>query len=312
MSTPSTATATNPPPHLHYAYPHHQTFQSGGGGYPSNNSLLSGARLANSHYSFSSHNPSTASAPRRTAASTSQVSHDAAMRASQSSSAIRESRQRQRTPNWREFYKNGLPKEVIVIDDDDDDESPPLRRHTSAYDNVPPTAHPSHSNNTRPIAAIGSHRHADKKRKTAALSTAYDPVYHRQASASNTHTPHYAESPVTTVSTDRTTSALTTTAATSLGSHYSQNGVEDGRYDEVEVVGQKRKRTRKVAADEAKQREIETQGDAYSSYCPPPKPPIKAKEVYVAVAHDVSHIRAFANDHVTDVMTEFVHEASES
>jgi hypothetical protein len=55
-------------------------------------------------------------------------------------------------------------------------------------------------------------------------------------------------------------------------------------------VGQKRKRvaTRKSTRDEQKRRELETTGDAFLSYVPPPKPPIKAKDVHVPVVRDVS------------------------
>jgi dual-specificity kinase len=61
-------------------------------------------------------------------------------------------------------------------------------------------------------------------------------------------------------------------------------------YYEEAAVGQKRKRvvTRKSARDEQKRRELEIAGDAYSSYIPPPKPPIKAKDVTVPVIRDVS------------------------
>ena len=55
------------------------------------------------------------------------------------------------------------------------------------------------------------------------------------------------------------------------------------------VAGQKRKRvTRQQTADEKKRREIEVVGDAYSSYVPPPKPPIKAKDVHVPPVREVS------------------------
>ena len=61
-----------------------------------------------------------------------------------------------------------------------------------------------------------------------------------------------------------------------------------GAYVEDGTVGQKRKRvTRKQTADEKKRKEIETNGDAYTSYVPPPKPPIKAKEVHVPPVRDV-------------------------
>ncbi|KAH0541978.1 hypothetical protein FGG08_003610 [Glutinoglossum americanum] len=194
-------------------------------------------------------------------------------------------RSRQRTPNWREFYKNGLPKEVIVIDDD----TPPPSTAPNTYaSEVAKAPRPNHT--TRTVAECGTERHAAKKRKTAASGSTYDPVYQQPASYSTTQTPHFGDSPATTISTDRTTSAIHTTAATSLGSHYSQNGIGNGNsaytVDEDSLIGHKRKRTRKQVADEAKRRNIEVQGDAYSSYVPPPKPPIKAKDVYVTVVTD--------------------------
>jgi dual-specificity kinase len=210
------------------------------------------------------------------------------MSPSNPAATTRRSRVRHRTPDWDNFYKNGLPKEIIVIDDD----SPAPPPAEDEYgDHSPHRATNYHPATVRPAPSNGQVRHVDKRRKTADVGKAYDPVYHKQVQSS-THDqgPYYNDdSPTTSASTGRTASALTTTAATSLGSNhsYGNNGV-NGRYGEIEQVGQKRKRTRKAAADEAKQREIEIQGDAYSSYCPPPKPPIKAKDVYVVVAPDVS------------------------
>jgi dual-specificity kinase len=180
---------------------------------------------------------------------------------------------KRRNPDWADFYKNGLPKEVIVIDDDD--EEPTVTRPAP-----PRQAPPSRS------AANGSMRHADKKRKTAA-STAYDPVYpNHNTSYSTTQTP-YDYSPNHSISTDRTTSALNTTAATSLGSTASRGQHISPRDDGV--VGQKRKRTRAAAQDEmkeAKRRELDDQ-DPFALYQPPPNPVIKAKDVYVQVVSDV-------------------------
>jgi dual-specificity kinase len=69
------------------------------------------------------------------------------------------------------------------------------------------------------------------------------------------------------------------------------NGV-NGVYSEDATVGQKRKRTtRKSARDEQKRREEETVGDAFLSYVPPPKPPIKAKDVPVPVIRDFTSTR---------------------
>ena len=145
----------------------------------------------------------------------------------------------------------------------------------------------------------GITKHADKKRKTGP-SAGYDPVYQQQTSYSTTQTP-YAEnsSSHNTVSTDRTTSAIHTTAPTSLGSQVS-NGTYRQPLAEEGMVGQKRKRTtRQAAQDEAvkepKRRQIERPEDPYSSYVPPPNPPIKAKDVYVQVVHDVCSHRAQCN-----------------
>ncbi len=179
--------------------------------------------------------------------------------------------QPRRNPDWADFYKNGLPKEVIVIDDDDDEDPPP-----------PPPRQPGLTR----TATNGSARHTDKKRKTT-TSTAYDPVYNQQTSYSTTQTPYY-DSPNHSLSTDRTTSALNTTAPTSLGSQIS-NGQHRSPLDNS-VVGQKRKRTRAVVQDEAKQakrRELDHDDNPFSLYQPPPNPVIKAKDVYVQVVPDV-------------------------
>jgi dual-specificity kinase len=181
-----------------------------------------------------------------------------------------EEHSRRRT-NWNEFYKNGLPKEVIVIDDDDDDDDEPARPQQPALQRT---------------ATNGSARHTDKKRKTTAGTTAYDPVYNQHTSYSTTQTPYY-DSPNHSISTDRTTSALNTTAATSLGSQAS-NGHHISPLENT-AVGQKRKRTRAAAQDEAKQakrRDLDDR-DPFSLYQPPPNPVVKAKDVYVQVVADV-------------------------
>jgi len=163
-----------------------------------------------------------------------------------------------RKPDWNEFYKNGVPAEIIVIDDDTPPPSGP-RRH-NAY-----TA-----------------QHTEKRQRTG---NAYDPVYSQaQATYSATQTPYYENS----ASTDRTTSAYVTTAPTSLGSTTSTGTylppLEDG------TVGQKRKRTRAQIAEDAgpaKRREVERLTPPHLVYVPPEKPIIKAKEVHVEVIRDV-------------------------
>ncbi|KAL0259533.1 serine threonine protein kinase CMGC group [Diplodia seriata] len=266
MSTPSTATAALPP-HQHHQYypPHHQSWQ------PQVSQHVNGSsRLTNSHYN----NAYPSQDLRRTATVNarqpqqpeSYPTHYAADQQQQLPSMP--SRRRTNKPDWSEFYKNGLPKEVIVIDDD------------TPEPQAPPTS--------RAVAAVAADRHADKKRKTA-TSTAYDPVYHQNTSYSTTETPMYGGTPSNhTISTDRTASALHTTASTSLGSTIS-NGAYAAQLDDG-MVGQKRKRTtRRTTLDEAKEakrRETEQQQEHWTSYIPPKQPPIKAKDVYVKVVPD--------------------------
>ncbi|MCJ1435627.1 dual specificity protein kinase kns1 [Xylographa pallens] len=268
MSTPSTATATIPPHHGYYGYSNHQAYQSNASLLTAQGSTLSGS----SHLAPSQRNtdytddyyPEVSLAPSRNAM---KAKGSANTGTSDSTPAAHQSK-RERRPDWHEFYKNGPPKEIIVIDDD----SPPPPTRT---ENEMPqySGHGGMSNG-------GPSEHASKKRKMG-----HDvpvPVRH-QASYSHTNTPHYAGSGSDTISTDRTTS-LQTTAPTSLGSH---SGGSGGAYVESGPVGQKRKRvTRQTTADEKKRKEIEDVGDAYSSYVPPPKPPIKAKEVFVQTVKD--------------------------
>lgn len=269
MSTPSTAVATHP----HQYYSHHQSYQPGLGAYP----LANGYRLANPHSStvYPAGRPASSNDSRplnQPPPDSLQPSDDPADAAAAMGPAGETPGRAKRKPDWSEFYKNGVPKEVIVIDDDDE---------------------PSGADASRAAAPNDTANGAAKRRKTG-QAAANDPVYQQQTSYSTTQTP-YAEhsSSHNTVSTDRTTSALNTTAPTSLGSQvstgtYTRAPAEDG------VAGQKRKRsTRQAAQDEAareaKKRHLERPEDPYDHYLPPPNPPIKAKDVYVQVVHDVSN-----------------------
>ncbi|KAF8534073.1 kinase-like domain-containing protein [Trichophaea hybrida] len=204
--------------------------------------------------------------------------------ASASSSAPR--RNRRRTPDWDDFYRNGVPKEVIVIDDSP---SPPPTSTTSSRRQQPVTASSRQVNGVTQYSVGGGSgtttqpRHTDKKRKVQ--STQYEPVYgnHNQ-SYSSTQTPHLNGtygSPTTVSAHSSTASVNGTTAGTSLGSNVS---VKDYATATVAVAnGQKRKRvTRASQAAAAAANTL----DAFASYHPPPKPPIKAKEVYVQPIHD--------------------------
>jgi len=174
-------------------------------------------------------------------------------------------RSRRSKVDWNDFYRNGIPKEVIVIDDDDSPERQPTHGHDNSYE-----------------------RHPDKKRKTGGSSN-YDPVYSNpQPSYSTTHTPYYDNSSANhTVSTDRTAPAHKGTGSTSTGP-----SITNGSYNPNPegVAGQKRKRTTRAVEESksSKRREIDRNLSPFSAYIPPPKPPIKAKDVTVMVIKDVS------------------------
>lgn len=219
--------------------------------------------------------------PPRTAQSTTQSSRSesrpSAMplpsAASKPPSKKRQRLKEPREPDWHKFYKNGLPKEVIVIDD-----SPSPELSASIVSNGQ-TSHP---------VVGGSSRHAAKKRKRDDVESTLDPIY-QLGPGHHDGSPQYADSASgSTISTDRTTSAIHTTAATSLGSH-SSNG--QNSYEAADAQpGQKRKRTatRLQIANEAKRKELEVHGDAFTNYKPPPRPPIKAPDVQVKQIPDVS------------------------
>lgn len=282
MSTPSTL----PPHHPNYGYSHHQNYQSTSG-YRAGNPLLNGASRLGAYNlpTPPSNGPSStgiggANHP-RTAQSTTHSSRSESRPAvmpisSTGSKPPAKKRQRlkePREPDWHKFYKNGLPKEVIVIDD-----SPSPELSASVVSN----------GQTGHTLVGGSNRHAAKKRKRDDVDSTFDPVY-QLGPGPHDRSPRYEDSASgSTISTDRTTSAIHTTAATSLGSHSSngQNG-----YEAVDAQpGQKRKRTatRLQLANEAKRKELEVHGDAFTNYRPPPRPPIKAPDVQVKQISDVS------------------------
>ncbi|KAG0652205.1 dual specificity kinase lkh1 [Hyphodiscus hymeniophilus] len=281
--------STLPPQNPTFGYSHHSNYQTSTG-YRPNNSLLKGARpLGGSPYhlptlssnsgtlskSIGLADPPQPGQPSTQSPSETESIQTAMPATAMGSKMLSKKRQRSREvrePDWDKFYENGLPKEVIVIDD-----SPSPERSPSA----------ALIGQTNAAVNGGSSRHAAKKRKRDDVGLAYDPVY-QVAPRSNRQSPQYENSASgSTISTDRTTSAIHTTAATSLGSHSSngQNG-----YEAVEVQpGQKRKRTatRLQLANEAKRRELEA-NSGFSDYQPPPHPPVKAPDVQVKQVADNS------------------------
>ncbi|KAI1073850.1 kinase-like domain-containing protein [Whalleya microplaca] len=170
--------------------------------------------------------------------------------------------------DWNTFYKNGLPKEIIVIDDTPE---PDEERSAAA------TSSRTYTNGT--LNESNGRHVAKRRRKDDAV--AYDGLYDGRVVNGSLH--HTSNSGST--STDRTTSAHNTTAATSLGSLSS-----NGHYDpDAHHAGQKRKRTRHQIAQEVKRREVEVLGETFVSYRPPQKPVKKAGEVTVRIVNDRSH-----------------------
>ncbi|KAL8917682.1 MAG: hypothetical protein Q9208_007808 [Pyrenodesmia sp. 3 TL-2023] len=191
---------------------------------------------------------------------------------SESQRPIKQERREDRRPNWEEFFKNGVPEEIIVIRDTEEPEPPKPA--------VPPVNHTTRT----VVRGGGTPEHAAKKRKTG-TNRNYDA---RNFSYSNARPTQLDASGSGTISTDRTTS-LHTTAPTSLGSHGSHGSGAGNYVEDQAVAGQKRKRVtrQQVAADAKRRKEIEEINDPYSLYVPPRKPIAKAPDVHVAPVRDI-------------------------
>lgn len=180
-------------------------------------------------------------------------------------------RRRSREPDWNNFYRNGLPKEIIVIDDTPEPEANTGRKITNGNTIVPDSA------------AAAAAQQAAKKRRRDDPPLGYHVQYlggSHTGSHTNTPLPNAATPAGSTLSSDRTNSALNTTAPTSLSSN--------SQYDELAAPLKRKRTTRQQAANEAKRRDVDGLGGAYMAYKPPPYPPKKSAEVPVRVIHDVS------------------------
>ncbi|KAL4970262.1 putative protein kinase (Lkh1) [Aspergillus stella-maris] len=277
MSTPSTATATHPTHHQqHYGFPHHHQPYLPTPSYPT----TSTPQLNPPVYPYAV--PTTSAAvpytqsPQTTAAASTPTTTTAMPQTSKSASMATSTQNgRRKNPDWNEFYKNGIPKEVIVIDD-----TPPPDHSAAASRTYPATSAAAASNTNVP-------QPAGKRRRTG-IETAYDLGYYDRPSFSINPQQYGDDQSTGSLSTDRTAS-LHTTAPTSISQ--GSSGTSNGAYYEDANIGQKRKRvaTRKSVRDQQKKLEQETTTDAFLSYIPPPKPPIKAKDVPVPV------VRSYAN-----------------
>ena len=263
MSTPSTATAI---------HPHHRTHPGQFGALhnpiyrhvpdkhaPSESNLNATARRVQG---LPTAHPSLASVPHRTVDTVAKPEPPSQIPAP-SQQPDMASRRQPKPPDWSEFYKNGVPSEIIVIDDDS-----PVPPQTTANKRTAAQA-----------AQAEARERLPKKRRTGPTASKQQVAY------SNADTSAYADSGTGTISTDRTTS-LQTTAPTSLGSNGS-GGI--GTYQEAVAVGQKRKRvTRQTTAADEKKRKDATAHSALDSYYPPPQPPIKSGALHVREYKDVS------------------------
>ncbi|PSR79745.1 serine threonine protein kinase CMGC group [Coniella lustricola] len=203
-------------------------------------------------------------------------------------------RKRDSPVDWTKFYGGQPPKEIIVIDDTPEPDSSAV-----SVVSVPQTVGKastvySYTESTNGAgsggvsANISATRHAPKKRKLdddvpSSLGVRYDPVHHSRlnGSAGNAARQNGTPTGSTISSSDRNSSAMHTTAATSLGSRSS-----NGQYDHDAQPGHKRKRTRQQVANEVKRRETAIVGHNFPSYHPPPHPPKKAGDVHVRVIPD--------------------------
>ena len=193
-------------------------------------------------------------------------------------------RLRSREPDWLNFYRNGLPKEVIVIDDSPGPEANTARKINTNSNScvLPPidlTTQPN-AKRRRKADPPSQHQHQQQQQQQSSYSVQSN-GYHIQYSNSTTNG-HTSQKPNNVSSTLSSSSSvqsnLQTTAPTSLSSN--------GQYEEVQPVI-KRKRTRQQVANEAKRRDIDGLGDPLFTYKPPPFLPIKAADVYVRQVREV-------------------------
>ena len=265
MSTPSTATSTIPAAHSQYGYARIDNPYSGNiNAYPSNNSLPA-PRPGNSYHAYPPMNPNQAyNRPQRSPLTSKQPS--VANSIANSTSTVHRGSQK-RIPDWNEFYKNGVPKEVILIDDEDD--SPQVARTDTAQRSFDPKA----------IQA-----NATKKRK---LDQGYEGSIHDSPTFSHYPAKFDNSSSISVNSATDRTASLQTTAPTSLESYGSAGA--SASYEDVRA-GQKRKRAPAIKETRAqlKKRQQEQASDAFADYIPPPKPLRKAGDVAVPVVRDVS------------------------
>jgi dual-specificity kinase len=286
MSTPSIATL--PTNYSQYSYAHQNPYTATVHQYPTQTTLPAPPRLAPTYQSYPS--LSHYSRPPQSPASYKQLSHAPSIAPSHSASEMAAAK-RKTAPDWNEFYKNGVPREIIVIDDDEDASAEPQRPAKESL-------------RTRQEAGSFS-SYGGRKRKV-------DQGYEVEYNDSPTYSTHPAKfgassSAASYQSGDRTASLQTTTAPTSLES-YGSNGANNS-YEDVRT-GNKRKRVQ-PERNPSKRKRQESVPDAFTDYVPPAKPVKKSAEVSVPVIRDNLHKNAKVDDddghyvvHPNSVMTD--------
>jgi len=290
MSTPSTVTAVHPPHHFYPHYPNYQALPAiQRQKPPSSNDLQALAYPAyNNNNNVHNNNTNLASnaAPHPASAYNSppypfqRPSH---VSEPQSMSDLSPPKI-QRSANWKDFYKNGLPTEVIVIEDDSPERQVPMPSNPVAAQPV----RPAETAQSAQPSGFSSNYHLDKRRRVDASPKTE--VAHRHLPSETQQQEHnlHASTSRGTASSGRRTSALYSTAPTSLGASASAGQPIPVREDAA--PGQKRKRPARTAEEDAEQLELIAQHRTWSNYFPPPNPPIKAHDVFVVQIRDVRFV----------------------
>lgn len=169
-------------------------------------------------------------------------------------------KKRRREPDWNEFYRNGLPEEIIIIEDSPE----PAADVGHGLINVGAA--------TSPSAAPPP---AKRRRKGDAAAPLHVDSAASQATALQSSHPNDAN-----ISSARTSGTLNTTAPTSLSSN--------GQREEAVTSFDHQRTTRRRTAAEAKRKALDRAGALHLTYEPPPKPPKKVSNVHARVVADVS------------------------
>ncbi|KAM4064403.1 kinase [Hirsutella rhossiliensis] len=171
-------------------------------------------------------------------------------------------KKRRREPDWNEFYRNGLPKEIIVIGDSPE-----------------PTA-----NIGRKLANVGTAVASSsaappptkRRRKDDAVAPSHVDYVASHATPLQSSHPNDVN-----ISSERTSATLNTTAPTSLSSN--------SQRDEAAPSFEHRRTTRRRTAAEAKRKALDKARASFLTYEPPPNPPKKVSNVHVRVIQDHLH-----------------------